>query len=436
MGFRFRKSVKLMPGVRLNIGARGISTTIGARGCSVNLSSRGAYLNTGIPGTGISHRERVGGSSRARAPQPAPTDALPASPARAVAYQIPVVPSPLAQPQRAPVRDSEAGHLQSLINILKTRERADYVWREVFSPVRLERPRFAAPAFAFDPIAAHAAATGETPLWPLGILAVLAAGATTAPNAALVGYALLVVAAVGAIMLVRRRGSLVRRARAEALRAHDLLVAGDAEQHERNLRALDEIEAEANDHRGQILEALEEGDLQTYADVLFAEFADEILPVSMRLRAEISEAAVSIEIHLPEPEVIPPDIPDRTPTGRAKRTAFKKSERKALYLQVCCALMLRMTHETLRVLPPIQRVTISGVISRADPSTGHDRHEVVMHLETERMAFTRLDLDRAEPIPAFVTLGGVVHQERDGNLGWLPQFIALDAIDQIESGEV
>jgi hypothetical protein len=59
MGFRFRRSVKLMPGVRLNFGRRGTSTTIGRRGASVTFGKRGTYANVGLPGTGVSYRERL-----------------------------------------------------------------------------------------------------------------------------------------------------------------------------------------------------------------------------------------------------------------------------------------------------------------------------------------------------------------------------------------
>lgn len=63
MGWRFRKSIRIMPGVRLNFGKRGVSTTIGPRGASVNVGRRGVYVNAGIPGTGLSYRERIGGNS-------------------------------------------------------------------------------------------------------------------------------------------------------------------------------------------------------------------------------------------------------------------------------------------------------------------------------------------------------------------------------------
>ena len=54
MSFRFRKSVKIAPGIRINLSKSGISTSIGKRGATVNISKRGTRVTAGIPGTGIS----------------------------------------------------------------------------------------------------------------------------------------------------------------------------------------------------------------------------------------------------------------------------------------------------------------------------------------------------------------------------------------------
>ncbi len=68
MGFRFRRSFKIAPGVRLNVGKKGLSTTIGGRGASINIGQRGTYVNAGIPGTGLSYREKIGGGGAAPGP--------------------------------------------------------------------------------------------------------------------------------------------------------------------------------------------------------------------------------------------------------------------------------------------------------------------------------------------------------------------------------
>jgi hypothetical protein len=56
---RFRRSLRLLPGVRLNISKTGTSVSVGGRGGTVNFSKRGVYGTVGLPGTGISWRERL-----------------------------------------------------------------------------------------------------------------------------------------------------------------------------------------------------------------------------------------------------------------------------------------------------------------------------------------------------------------------------------------
>lgn len=63
MGFRFRRSIKIAPGLRVNVGKRGVSLSAGVRGASVTVSPRGTYTNVGIPGSGISYREKIGSGS-------------------------------------------------------------------------------------------------------------------------------------------------------------------------------------------------------------------------------------------------------------------------------------------------------------------------------------------------------------------------------------
>ncbi|WP_455137958.1 DUF4236 domain-containing protein [Thermophilibacter sp.] len=59
MGWRFRKTIKIAPGVKLNVSKSGVSTTIGTRGASVNIGKRGVYRNLSIPGTRIYRRDKI-----------------------------------------------------------------------------------------------------------------------------------------------------------------------------------------------------------------------------------------------------------------------------------------------------------------------------------------------------------------------------------------
>lgn len=64
MALRFRRSIKLAPGVRMNFTGSGLSWTFGPRGASIGVGRRGTFLNAGIPGTGLYARQRVSGGAR------------------------------------------------------------------------------------------------------------------------------------------------------------------------------------------------------------------------------------------------------------------------------------------------------------------------------------------------------------------------------------
>lgn len=59
MGFvRFRRSFRLLPGVRINLGKRSTSVSIGGRGAHVTLGGpQGTRTTVGLPGTGLSYTE-------------------------------------------------------------------------------------------------------------------------------------------------------------------------------------------------------------------------------------------------------------------------------------------------------------------------------------------------------------------------------------------
>jgi hypothetical protein len=74
MGFRFRRSIKILPGVRLNFGKRGISTSIGIRGAHITVGKTGTRTTVGLPGSGLSYTHLE------KAHHDSPKIALPADP--------------------------------------------------------------------------------------------------------------------------------------------------------------------------------------------------------------------------------------------------------------------------------------------------------------------------------------------------------------------
>ncbi|WP_287187031.1 DUF4236 domain-containing protein [Rhodovulum sp.] len=64
MSSRFRRTMKIAPGVRLNLSKTGVSARIGAKGAGVSVGTRGTTVSAGIPGSGlhVSQKLKNGGS--------------------------------------------------------------------------------------------------------------------------------------------------------------------------------------------------------------------------------------------------------------------------------------------------------------------------------------------------------------------------------------
>ncbi len=83
MSWRFRRSFKVIPGLKLNLSKSGLSLSIGGAPFTLNVGRKGAYTTSSIPGTGLSFRQRVSGksdASRSWPPSPVITRVLPQVP--------------------------------------------------------------------------------------------------------------------------------------------------------------------------------------------------------------------------------------------------------------------------------------------------------------------------------------------------------------------
>ena len=83
MGFRFRRSIKIAPGIHLNVGKTGKpSISVGVRGAHVTVGSKGVTTSVGIPGTGLSYQTFESWRQRGRSASPPSFPVSSAAPAR------------------------------------------------------------------------------------------------------------------------------------------------------------------------------------------------------------------------------------------------------------------------------------------------------------------------------------------------------------------
>ncbi len=81
MPFRFHRSIKLAPGLRINLNKRSMSISVGSKGAHVTVGHGQVRETIGLPGTGVSftHTSHQAHAKAAGPAQPAPVAEPPES---------------------------------------------------------------------------------------------------------------------------------------------------------------------------------------------------------------------------------------------------------------------------------------------------------------------------------------------------------------------
>jgi hypothetical protein len=110
--FRFRRSVKLFPGVRLNFGKRSSSLSFGVKGAHYTVGTAGSRTTFGIPGTGLSYTDIYSSHARvaSRHPSiPTPSDSW----VRNNRVNV-TIHTPDRGPDEAPIRPDQLDTIKSI----------------------------------------------------------------------------------------------------------------------------------------------------------------------------------------------------------------------------------------------------------------------------------------------------------------------------------
>ena len=110
--FRFRRSVKIFPGVRWNFGKKSTSLSIGGRGAHYTFGTAGSRTTVGIPGTGLSYTDIHSSHSRVASRHPnIPTPSESWIRNKRVSVTIH---TPDRQPGEAPIRPDQLDTIKSI----------------------------------------------------------------------------------------------------------------------------------------------------------------------------------------------------------------------------------------------------------------------------------------------------------------------------------
>ena len=129
MGWRFRHSFKIIPGVRLNLSKSGLSCSVGGAPFTFNVGPHGAFATASIPGTGISYRQRLTEPSQSppasdpsqpfQTPNVPPVDRLPFPDSAPFPHSHPLIPTPIEEVRSASTELLTSSSLKELKQVMQ-----------------------------------------------------------------------------------------------------------------------------------------------------------------------------------------------------------------------------------------------------------------------------------------------------------------------------
>lgn len=425
MSLRFRRSIRIAPGLRLNVGMRGLSATVGPRGASLNIGPQGIYSNLGIPGTGISSRQKLsGGVERQNA-----RDTY-----RMSMKDLRELERSKAMASASAEHEAAEQRLASLRGILSARNREAYNWQRVWASNGEFQPTdFSQPIPVFSESTSKAVAGRALPVGPwislyiaCGALAILFGN----PAIRLLTIPFFVLVAFWLASTMKTRSALARAdLQTKSLEFESDLTRLTADYNagqEKNRAAW--VQAEAA--RATIRDAIGKEDLQTIVSVLESELQNESLPISLVFELELdSTAQAKIEVTLPDLDDVPPQVTSLTQRGKLSTKAMSQKDRTDLFADLCTALCLRLIYEAYRVVPSLARIEVFGTTNGIDPATGHPHEFIALHVNTTRTAIDALNLDNVDPSSALTALGGRLSCDRRGILTPLDGVVGITPKD-------
>lgn len=360
MAIRFRKSIKLAPGLRLNVGKTGVSLSAGVRGASVTLGRGGTYLNAGLPGTGLSVRQRIGGggcdprSSRASAGREITN--VEAKVRLADDGTIQLLDSfdrPLSPPLARVAKQQHGGLIRQLLDDSCTKRTA--LLKE-FEEIHIATP-------APDVMAPTQRPFRESPPAPPG-----------RKEASFFSC------------LVRCLREAIERENQEAQQRY--------EEATRQWEARKQAHAQSEHERVREQLMRLKSEVAVMEEVLLQRMGTIEWPLETDVTFDLLQGGwtLALDVGLPEIEEMPDE--EVSVAARGDKLSFKKlsqSRQRELYARHVHGVAMRLIGEAFAALPSLKRVLISGYTRRVDKGTGTEADTYIYSIVVARKDWSALN---------------------------------------------
>lgn len=347
MSLRFRRSIKVLPGIRVNFGKSGFtSVSVGPRGASLSTGRRGAFVNLGLPGTGLSYRSKLsggeGGSSR--------------------------TPDGLTAKERKEI----------IINDLQGKvERLNSIVEEGINQHRKIDP---VPAiFEYRPWIENGKFSYPVAKWNIAVFAFGLVLLLLPKSLTTIGWLMVIGATVGAVAIY----FYLRKKAKNKWLAQQASV------------------QEFHDQRKALYRRVVGGEPNAIGEWLESIFdqMDWFLETSLNFEISDDGRILAVDVDLPEIE----DIPDVTvyvkkTTQSVEKKARKDSSIRKDYLTHVHAIALRLAGEVFSQIPTIERVAVNGYTQRLDTASGHIQDDYVLSVIFDGSAWKKLNPALTDPV--------------------------------------
>jgi hypothetical protein len=419
MAFRFRNTIRLAPGIRLNLGKRGVSLSAGVRGASVTLGKNGLWGNVGAPGTGMSYRTRLSGSPshqrRAQREQQRQNNRAASSAPELTAFkamlnekgQVTLVDQegqPLSASQRRMVWSDYADRMTTWLQSEMDTINGDM---ELLLDIHQDivPPGSAIPDYepeAFDQPAPIKPERERRPSRPVK------------PELEISFWDRLIPGRQQRLIQAQEQDLQNWESELEAWKQQCLQIDKTYEQrlqqYERQVAEWNRA-WEAHQHeQTQLAQVFTERlttDEGLVVEILTAELNDLDWPRETLVDFDIDLASQSVYLDVDLPEV--EDIPARSAEfgARNRRLLIKDKsdrQRREEYARHVHGIILRLAGVVLGLLPGVEQVVVSGYSQRLDSATGHINDDYLLSVAIDKARFAELNFEQLEQVDPIAAL--------------------------------
>lgn len=372
MALRFRRSVKIAPGLRLNVGKRGVSVSAGVRGARLTVGSSGVYGSAGIPGSGLSMRGKLSGRGQPTRAQSSTAESLQVTLSLRQDGKVEILGpdgNPLPRRLVGVLREQQGEFIQQW---LEERCREVDGGIESLLSIHLRTP---APGeerkFRREPF--ELAGPERPKARPPGLLGQIFASRR---------------------QRIERENAEAQSAWREALSAWE----GPKTQHQRR-----------QDERARRFEAARTGrDAEAMHDHLEEVLATIQWPRETLISYQVDESRtpVFLDVDLPEIE----DMPDKQARVAARGLRINirdrsETQRRKDYMRHIHAVGFRLMGEVLAALPTVQEVVLSGFSQWPDRATGRIEDQYLLSVRAARSQWERIDFHNLQAVDVVEAIG-------------------------------